>query len=103
MKLSFWQSWVRVALQKYVPLQAKVQYNKKIGNELLTFARLSIRLVIEVGFVCKVGFNTRNRHNFGVIWLGEKKNRPKKKLGTKDVRLINLFVVCRIKKGLIKL
>jgi len=44
-------------------------------------------LVIEVGVVCEVGFDTRNRLIVGVIWLGEKKNRRKKKLGTKDVRL----------------
>jgi hypothetical protein len=43
------------------------QANNKISNELLIFARLSILLVIEVGFVCIVGFCTRNRHNFGVI------------------------------------
>ena len=47
-------------------LSPKLPSNNKIGNELLIFARLSILLVIGVGFVCKVGFNTRNRHNFGV-------------------------------------
>ena len=39
LKLSFWQSWVKVALQKYAPLQPKVQYNNAVALELLILVR----------------------------------------------------------------
>jgi hypothetical protein len=38
LELSFWQSWVRVDLQKQVTLQAKVQYNNHIQPELASCA-----------------------------------------------------------------
>jgi hypothetical protein len=34
LKLSFWQSWVKVALQKQVVLQPKAQYNNANQAEL---------------------------------------------------------------------
>ncbi|MCP5019021.1 MAG: hypothetical protein GY938_27640 [Ketobacter sp.] len=48
MKLSFWQSWVKVALQNYVTPQTKGQYNNANSAELASW------FFIEVGWACGV-------------------------------------------------
>ena len=41
-ELSFWQSWVRAALQKQVTLLPKVQYNNANAGELLDLTSFEV-------------------------------------------------------------